>query len=117
MTDDNAPPDGRPAGGLMWAALMRALRRQVEGADGQPVEMMQLIADRLVGKAADGDMPAIKEVFDRSDGRSAQGAAAPEAPKLVTFRWKDRKSSANSTMSPESSSATSTSAPSASPAS
>jgi hypothetical protein len=117
MTDDDAPPDGGMADGLMRAALMRALRRLVEDDDGRPVTMAQLIANELADKAADGDMPAIKEVFDRCDGRSVQAAAAPEAPKLVTFRWKDRKSNANSTTSPATSSAPSTTGPSDSPAS
>ena len=30
MTDDDVPPDGSTAGGLMRAALMRALRRPAE---------------------------------------------------------------------------------------
>ena len=115
MTEDDAPPDGGTAGALMRAALMRALRRQVEDADGRPIIMAQLIANELADKAADGDMPAIKEVFDRSDGRSVQAAAAPETPKLVTFRWKD--ASPNSITAPGNSSVTSMSDRGDSPAS
>jgi hypothetical protein len=117
MTDDDAPPTGGTAAGLMRAALMRALLRPAEDADGGTTTKLQLIADKLVDKAADGDMSAVKEVFDRSDGRSVQAAAAPEAPKLVTFRWKDRESSSNSTTPHATSSAPSTAGPSDSPAS
>jgi hypothetical protein len=116
MADDDAPPDGGTTAGLMCAALMRALRRQIEDADGRMVDQLQLIANRLADKAEDGDMSAIKEVFDRMDGKSSQGTtAADEGPKLVTIRWKDTNSS--STTSPASSSLHFTTGRSDSPAS
>jgi hypothetical protein len=116
MADDDAPPDGGTTAGLMRAALMRALRRQIEDADGRMVDQLQLIANKLADKAEDGDMSAIKEVFDRMDGKSSQGTtAADEGPKLVTIRWKDTNSS--STTSPASSSLHFTTGRSDSPAS
>jgi hypothetical protein len=116
MTDDDAPPDGGTAAGLMRAALMRALLRPAEDPDGGATTKLQRIADKLVDKAEDGDMSAIKEVFDRSDGRSVQGASvADEGPKKVILQWKQADSS--STISPASSSLHFTTGGSDSPAS
>jgi hypothetical protein len=96
MTDDDAPPDGGTAVGLMRVALMRALLRPAEDPDGGATTKLQLVADKLVDKAADGDMSAIKEVFDRSDGRSVQGASvADDGPKKVILQWKNSNSSSN----------------------
>jgi hypothetical protein len=116
MTDDDAPPDGGTAAGLMRAALMRALLRPAENPDGGAATKLQLIADKLVDKAADGDMSAIKEVFDRADGRSVQGTSAPDdGPKKVILQWKNATPS--STTSPASNSLHFTTGPSDSPAS
>jgi len=60
---------------LMTDALMVALNREAEGIvddDGKPTRKLTQIAQRLVENAADGDMQAIKEVFDRTEGKAAQ---------------------------------------------
>lgn len=115
MATDNIPFDGGKADKLMRDALLLALRRQAEDADGRKTDMLRLVADKLVDKAADGDMQAIKEILDRIDGRSAQSTTVDEGPQKVTIRWKDQRSS--STISPASSSSASTTGSSASPAS
>jgi hypothetical protein len=51
--------------------------------------MLQLIARKLAAKALEGDLGAIKEIFDRMDGKSVAGAAADEPPGKVIFQWKD----------------------------
>lgn len=43
--------------------------REANGADGKPTKRLNIIADRLVKLAMSGDMAAIKEVFDRIDGK------------------------------------------------
>jgi hypothetical protein len=54
---------------LMRDALILALMREAEDADGRPTRKLNLIAMRLVEKAIDGDIQAIKEINDRVDGR------------------------------------------------
>ena len=60
---------------IMTEALMIALHREVEGiidGDGKPTRRLTQIADKLTEKAAEGDTAAIKEVFDRTEGKAAQ---------------------------------------------
>ncbi|MCK5013199.1 MAG: hypothetical protein KAS66_05225 [Candidatus Omnitrophica bacterium] len=59
----------------MTDALMLSLNREVEGiidADGKPTKRLSMIADKLTEKASEGDTQAIKEVFDRTEGKAAQ---------------------------------------------
>jgi hypothetical protein len=57
-----------------WAeALRRALHRE-SGGKGSPI-WLEVIANRVVELAAEGDMQAIKEVGDRMDGRPVQATA------------------------------------------
>ena len=57
---------------LMRDALILALNREAEDADGRPTKKLHLIARRLVDKAVDGDIAAIKEINDRVDGKATQ---------------------------------------------
>lgn len=58
------------AKGKMWAnALTRALD-QYEADGVQRGNALRKIADRLISKALEGDMAAIKEFGDRIDGKS-----------------------------------------------
>ena len=49
--------------------------------------MLQLIARRLAAKAAEGDLGAIREIFDRIDGKSVAGSAAEQAAGKVQMQW------------------------------
>ena len=51
---------------LLWA---NTIRRAVVQADGAK---LRAIADKLIEKAAEGDIQAIKELGDRLDGKVAQ---------------------------------------------
>ena len=55
-----------------WAA---AIRRALLANDGQ---QLRAVADKLVEKAAAGDVQAIKEIGDRIDGKPAQTIQGPE---------------------------------------
>jgi hypothetical protein len=57
---------------VMTDALMLALQREIDKGDGKPTKRISMIADKLVEKAAEGDIQAIKEVFDRTEGKAAQ---------------------------------------------
>ena len=49
---------------------------------------LRQIVDKLIAKAADGDLSAIREIFDRIDGKAPAGGAGGEEAKKVVFRWK-----------------------------
>jgi hypothetical protein len=51
---------------------MVSLHRIAKGSDGQPTKGLYMVAQALVNKAKDGDVAAIKEIFDRVDGKSPQ---------------------------------------------
>jgi hypothetical protein len=63
MSIDDIPPDGgnRP----MREALDAELRRESDDGEGAKATMLQLIARKLAAKAREGDLGAIKEIFDR----------------------------------------------------
>ena len=60
--------------GLGQRAILHELQRQPGQAHGGAANKLQLIARRLVDKAADGDLQAIREVLDRIDGNCLQRA-------------------------------------------
>ena len=63
---------------MMRDALLHALQQEV-AFDGRIMSKMQAIAGQLVTKALAGDMRAIKEVFDRMDGKARPAAARARA--------------------------------------
>lgn len=66
------PSPGRKSDKVMRDALVLALHREADGLDGRPTKRLYIIADQLVRKACEGDVPAIKEVMDRVDGKAHQ---------------------------------------------
>jgi len=85
------PPIRRPAAAPratpMRAALDAELARQGEDGEGAKADMLQLIARRLAAKALEGDLGAIKEIFDRIDGCSVAGST-PEQERKAETQWK-----------------------------
>jgi len=63
-------PLGAKSDKIWRAALLRAVRRRLEGK-GHP-QQLERMADKCVSKAVEGDMAACKEVGDRLDGRASQ---------------------------------------------
>jgi hypothetical protein len=115
MSSDDTPPDGGNANRPMREALSAALRRLADRGDGQSVETLELVVNALIGRALDGDIPAIREIFDRMDGKSVAGATMDDGPRKVTLEWKDPQDW--STTGPESNSSRFIAGASASPAS
>ena len=59
-------------GEKIWAdAVRRAVMRRLEDEEGKP-QKIERLADRLVDSALDGDIPALKEIGDRLDGKPKQ---------------------------------------------
>jgi hypothetical protein len=83
MTTSSRSSGGKP----FTRALLAALE---ESAPGANVPNLRRIVDNLIAKAIDGDLSAIKEVFDRIDGKAPTAAAGTgaEEPKKVVFAWK-----------------------------
>lgn len=69
---------GRPPKEKSFANMLTIELRQAIGIgeDGQPVTKLRKIAEILVSKAMEGDMVAIKEVADRTDGKPMQAIEA-----------------------------------------
>lgn len=58
-------------GEKFWAdAIRRAVNRRVEG-EGDP-KRLDVLANKLVDLAEQGEIPALKEIGDRLDGRPKQ---------------------------------------------
>lgn len=76
-----------------WAdALRRAVNRESDGR-GSP-KWLDVIANRVVEAAADGDAQAFKEIGDRLDGRPKQttehsGPDGGAIPHKLTVQWGD----------------------------
>ena len=83
MATRNTPSRGSKPDKLMADALRVALHREVVGADGRPTKKLHLIADQLVNRAVEGDIAAIKEVFDRIDGRTIQRDQAEVGGQII----------------------------------
>lgn len=78
--------EGRKNKKIMTDALMMALKREAKDSEGNPTTKLHRIADKLVDNAVDGDNTAIKEVFDRTDGRVTTPIEATIEGD-VTFHW------------------------------
>jgi hypothetical protein len=89
MTDDTRPPDGGRPSRPMWEALNAELRRAVEDGGSRTAQLLQVIAAKLAAKAADGDLGAIREIFDRIDGKAVAGSAPEQTPGKVQMQWKE----------------------------
>lgn len=64
------PSKGGKPDKLMRDAIMLALHREAKDADGKKTKKLNIVAAKLVDLAVAGEMPAIKEVIDRVDGKS-----------------------------------------------
>ena len=88
-TPRNGGANARP----LRDALAAALRREVDDGNGRKVGLLELIARKLAAKALDGDLGAIREIFDRMDGKPVATADANEPPGRVILQWKDPEQS------------------------
>jgi len=68
-------PAGRPPNGWTWRELLLEAAEEIEKdpVTGEEVTVKKLVARKLVSKAKEGDVPAIREFGDRIDGKPKQG--------------------------------------------
>ena len=118
MMNDDTPYRAGLAAQLMREALLQELQRSPDADREEPVATkLRQIARKLVEKAAEGDVPSIKEISERIDGKSLPGVAGTTnqaTPRRIV--WADHPL-ASSTTGGESNSSPSTTGPSGSPAS
>jgi hypothetical protein len=94
MTPTDETTEAGKAGGLIRRAILHELL-QPPGPDQPPaVSRLQQIVRSFLDKAGQGDMTAIKEAFDRIDGKTLPGpsAADPNASddtRKVSITWQD----------------------------
>jgi hypothetical protein len=77
------PPVGE--GRLVREALIATLRARAP--DG--MTWIEKVVLAIIEKGAGGDLAAVKEIFDRVEGRPGQAAAEPEAPRKLVFGWRN----------------------------
>jgi hypothetical protein len=81
-----------PGGGpkpdkLMRDALALELHQEVKLKTGEKIKKLRLVARALVDNAIGGNTAAVRECFDRMDGKVTQSAEATQVLGNVTFTW------------------------------
>jgi hypothetical protein len=66
------PSNGGKPDKLMRSALILALHREAADPEGKPTKRLHLVANALVKAAETGDVSAIREIFDRVEGKPRQ---------------------------------------------
>jgi len=66
---------GRPPSEKTFANMLRVAIKEAHGEGG---DKLRAVADALVNKALTGDVPAIKEIADRLDGKVPQALTGEE---------------------------------------
>ena len=78
-----APDPARPGRKRSATGLLNAAHDEI--ADG--VTRLRAIIDKLIAEALEGNVAAIREVFDRRDGRSPSALRNIGGPRKVRLRW------------------------------
>jgi hypothetical protein len=77
---ERAMPPSKP----MRDALLKSLNREVK--KGKPTKRLHAIAEKLVELAMKGDFYAVREIFDRVDGRLSQPFTNEDGKKSLNPR-------------------------------
>lgn len=97
MAARNTPSKGGKPDKLIRDALLIAVKRHCKDDNGKKTTYLNRIATKVVTLAASGDVPAIKELFDRIDGKPAQAvelsgdAANPVAFNMISRPAKEKR--------------------------
>ncbi len=73
---------GNPAGRPKSKPFKEALQRALKAAEGDS-DILNKVALALVAKAHEGDVPAIKEIADRLDGKVTQPIAGDDESEAI----------------------------------
>lgn len=80
------PSKGSKPDKIIRDALILELNRMTDGDDGQKVKKVNRVVHKLVNAAMDGKVDAIREIFDRVEGKPAQSVALGQDPNLEPMR-------------------------------
>jgi ribosomal 50S subunit-associated protein YjgA (DUF615 family) len=83
------PISGNPAGRSRKALLSDALRAQIAEPGKKEKTIAQEIAAELIKMARGGDLGAIKEIFDRTEGKAMQ----PVSMDMNVMDWREMAAS------------------------
>jgi hypothetical protein len=86
-TSDTAAEESETAR-MIREAIAHELQKPVGTNQPPAANWLEALARALVVKAGEGDVQALKEVFDRAGGRMSS-APAPSAPRQLTLSWKN----------------------------
>jgi hypothetical protein len=84
------PPDmGERTALAIFRSLYKSDEIRLDYPERTARRPVRLVARALVDNAIDGDTTAVRECFDRMDGKVAQGVANGQVHGNVTFTWKN----------------------------
>lgn len=66
------PSKGSKPDKILRDALILELNREMDGGDGQKIKKVNRVVHKLVDAAVEGKLDAIKEVWDRVEGKAPQ---------------------------------------------
>ncbi len=88
MASRKNPGGGPKPDKLMRDALALELHQDVTSSRNEKIKKLRLVARALVDNAIEGDTSAIKEIFDRMDGKVTPSVnGADQVRGDITFTW------------------------------
>jgi hypothetical protein len=88
MTTSNTAAEESEIARMIREAIAHELQKPVGTNQPPAANWLEALARALIVKAGEGDVQALKEVFDRAGGRMSSAPAA-SAPRQLTLSWKN----------------------------
>lgn len=83
-------PKGLPKGTKHLSTLLKAMLNEEVMVEGKLIKFDQALIKKLLKKASEGDIKAIQEVFDRTEGKAKQEIETEHSGGLdITVKWDD----------------------------
>jgi len=85
-------PNGRPKGSQNFKTILKRILNAKTGqydADGNELTQYDILALNLMQKAQEGDVPAVRELLDRYEGKVAQGIDVTSRTSVIDDRLKE----------------------------
>lgn len=69
---ESGNPEGRPKGSKNLSTILREMLELEIEVDGVKITQKDAMIKKLIKKSTDGDIKAIQEIFDRTEGKAKQ---------------------------------------------